>query len=281
MDANSRIELGDGVLIPQLGFGVYQIPGSQTSEMVRLALDAGYRLIDTAQAYGNEAEVGQAVVDSGLPREDVFITTKLSPQRHGYASTIAALEESLQRLRTPYVDLFLLHWPSPDKERYLESWQACERMLGDGKVRSIGVSNLTAAQLEWLAKRSDVVPAVNQVELHPHYQQAELRLYHRSHGTVTEAWSPIARGRSLEDPMLNMLAKKYEKSTAQLVLRWHLQLGNITLIKSATPSRIRDNMALYDFEIEAADMDKIAGLDGDPNGAPSLTIAAGLPRWKP
>lgn len=154
-------------------------------------------------------------------------------------------------------------------------------MLGEGKVRSIGVSNLTVAQLEWLAKRSNVVPAVNQVELHPHYQQAELRLYHRSHGTVTEAWSPIARGRSLADPMLNMLAKKYGKSTAQLVLRWHLQLGNITLIKSATPSRIRDNLALYDFEIEAADMDKIAGLDGDPNGAPSLTIGAGLPRWNP
>jgi 2,5-diketo-D-gluconate reductase A len=229
----------NGVEIPQVGFGVYQIPASRTTEMVRVALDAGYRHVDTAQVYGNEAEVGTAIAESGLPREDVFITTKLNPQHHGYVSTRNELEESLRKLRTSYIDLYLLHWPSPGKDRYLESWRACEDLLAQGKVRSIGVSNLTVADLVWLTERSQTVPAVNQVELHPSFQQGELRQYHHLHGIITEAWGPIARGESLKDPTLQALAKKYGKTPAQLILRWHLQLGNIPLCKSVTPSRIR------------------------------------------
>lgn len=281
MEINEKVTTNNGVDIPLVGFGVHQIPCSQTTEMVRIALDAGYRLIDTAQAYYNEAEVGRAVFESGLPREDIFITTKLSPQHHGFTSAITELEKSLRKLRTPYVDLYLIHWPSPGEARYLESWRACEKLLGDGKVRSIGVSNLSVAHLEWLAMRCETVPALNQVELHPHFQQNELRHYHRSHGIITEAWGPIARGKSLTDPTLETLARKYGKTTAQVILRWHLQLGNITLIKTATHSRVRENLAIFDFQIEAADMARIASLDGDPNGAPSLTIGAGLPRWDP
>ncbi len=274
------IRTNNGVEIPQIGFGVYQIPASRTPEMVRVALDAGYRHVDTAQVYGNEAEVGTAIVESGLPREDLFITTKLNPQHHGYVSTSKELEESLRKLRTSYVDLYLLHWPSPGRERYLESWRACEDLLAEGKVRSIGVSNLTVADLAWLAERSETTPAVNQVELHPNFQQSELRRYHQSHGIITEAWGPIALGKSLKDPTLRRLAEKYEKTPAQLILRWQIQLGNIPLCKSATPSRIRENLAIFDFQIDAEDMQSIARLDGAANGASSRTNESSLPRWQ-
>ena len=274
------IRTNNGVEIPHVGFGVYQIPASRTTEMVRVALDAGYRHVDTAQVYGNEAEVGTAIVESGLPREDVFITTKLNPQHHGYVSTSKELGESLRKLRTSYVDLYLLHWPSPGKDRYFDSWRACEDLLVEGKVRSIGVSNLTVADLAWLAERSETVPAVNQIELHPSFQQGELRRYHHSHGIITEAWGPIALGESLMDPTLQALAKKYGRTPAQLILRWHVQLGNIPLCKSVTPSRIRENLAIFDFQIDAEDMQTIAMLDGVPNGAPSRTNEASLPRWQ-
>lgn len=269
----------NGIEIPQAGFGVYQIPARKTTEMVRVALDAGYRHIDTAQVYGNEAEVGAAIVESGLSREDVFLTTKLNPLHHGYASAGRQLDESLRKLRTSYVDLYLLHWPSPGRDRYLDSWRACEDLLAQGTARAIGVSNLTVADLAWLAERSATVPAVNQVEIHPSFQQDELRRYHHSHGIVTEAWGPIALGQSLTDPTLQALARKYGKTPAQLILRWHLQLGNIPLCKSVTPARIRENLAIFDFLIEADDMARIAALDGDPHGAPSRTLDASLPRW--
>ncbi len=277
----STTRTNNGVEIPQAGFGVYRIPASRTAETVRIALEAGYRHIDTAQAYGNEAEVGTAIVRSGVPREDVFITTKLNPQRHGYVSTGQELEASLRKLRTSYVDLYLLHWPAPGRDRYLESWRACEDLLAEGKVRSIGVSNLAVADLEWLAGRSETVPAVNQVEIHPNFQQDELRQYHDAHGILTEAWGPIAWGESLKDPTLQALAEQYGRTPAQLILRWHLQLGNIPLCKSVTPSRIRENLAIFDFRIDAEDMERIATLDGDPKGAPSRTLSAGLPRWQP
>jgi 2,5-diketo-D-gluconate reductase A len=273
------INTNNGFGIPQVGFGVFQIPASRTTETVRVALDAGYRHVDTAQVYGNEVEVGTAIVDSGLPRENVFITTKLNPQDHGYVSTGQALEKSVRKLQTSYVDLFLLHWPSPGKDRYLESWRACEDLVAEGRVRSIGVSNLTIADLEWLAERSETVPAVNQVEIHPSFQQDELRRYHHSHGIITEAWGPIASGQSLKDPALEAIARKYGVTPAQLILRWHVQLGNVPLCKSVTPSRIRENIAIFDFGIDAEDMARIATLDGDPNGAPSRTMQATLPRW--
>jgi 2,5-diketo-D-gluconate reductase A len=281
MGVAPKIKLKNGVEIPQVGFGVYQIPRSKTTEMVRKAFDVGYRLIDTAEAYGNEKEVGRAVLESGLDRGQVFVTTKLHPQNHGYDSTIAAFEESLRNLRMEYIDLYLLHWPSPGREKYLESWQACEKLLAEGKVRFIGVSNLSVSQLDWLLTRTETIPAVNQIELHPNVQQAKLREFHQAHGILTEAWSPIAQGRSLRDPILNVLAKKYQKSAAQVILRWHLQLGNVALSKSATPSRIKENFDIFDFEIVADDMKKITALDGDPGGAPSRTIAAGFPMWQP
>jgi 2,5-diketo-D-gluconate reductase A len=265
--------------IPPAGFGVFQIPASRTTEVVRVALDAGYRHIDTAQVYGNEAEVGTAIVDSGLSREDVFITTKLNPQRHGYQSTGRELDASLRKLRTSYVDLFLLHWPAPGRDRYLESWRACADLLAQGKVRAIGVSNLTVADLAWLAERSETVPAVNQVELHPSFQQRELRRYHQAHGIITEAWGPLALGESLRDPTIRELAKKYGRTPAQLILRWQVQLGIVPLSRSVTPSRIRENLAIFDFRIDDGDLARIATLDGDPHGAPSRTTTASLPRW--
>ena len=269
----------NGVEIPPVGFGVFQIPASRTTEIVRVALDAGHRHIDTAQVYGNEAEVGTAIAGSGVPRDEVFLTTKLSPLQHGHVSTRRALDESLRRLQTSYVDLYLLHWPSPGRDRYLESWRACEELLAEGKARSIGVSNLTAADLAWLAEHSETVPAVNQVELHPNVQQGPLRQYHHEHGIITEAWGPLALGQSLRDPTLQALAEEYGRTPAQLVLRWHVQLGNIPLPKSVTPSRIRENLAVFDFRIAADDMEEIAALDGDVHGAPSRTTGAGLPRW--
>lgn len=273
------VRTNSGVEIPQLGFGVFQIPASRTIETVRVALDAGYRHIDTAQVYGNETEVGTAIVESGLPREEIFLTTKLNPQHHGYASTIKQFEASLRELRSSYVDLYLLHWPSPGRDRYLESWRACGDLLAAGKVRAIGVSNLTVGDLAWLAERSETVPAVNQVELHPSLQQTELRAYHHAHGIVTEAWGPIALGGSLKDPTLQALAKKYGRTPAQLILRWHVQLGIVPLCKSVTPSRIRENLAIFDFQIDADDMKTIAALDGAPGGASSRTMHASLPRW--
>lgn len=277
MPATMRTSHGSEV--PPVGFGVFQIPASRTTEMVRVALDAGYRHIDTAQAYGNEAEVGRAIRESDVSREDVFITTKLHPQHHGFVSTGKQLEESLRKLGTSYVDLYLLHWPTPGQDRYFESWRACEDLLAQGKVRSIGVSNLTVADLAWLAGRSPTGPAVNQVELHPNFQQDELRRYHHAHGIITEAWGPLAGGGSLKDPTLRALAEKYRKTPAQLILRWQVQLGDIPLCKSVTPSRIRENIAVFDFTIDAEDMERIATLEGDPDGAPSRTLEAHLPRW--
>jgi 2,5-diketo-D-gluconate reductase A len=255
------IRLTSGVEIPQFGFGVFQIPPPDTVAAVRNALDAGYRHIDTAQMYGNEREVGQAIAESGVPREDVFVTTKLANDRHGYDEAIAALGESLRRLGTDYVDLFLIHWPRPRLGRYVETWQAFEKLAADGRARSIGVSNFAPAHLDTLRANTDTVPDVNQVELHPAFQQPELRAYHRAHGIATEAWSPIAQGEVLDDPIIAELAERHDRTPAQVVLRWHIQLGNIVFPKSKTPSRIRENISIFDFELSADDLAMIATLD--------------------
>jgi 2,5-diketo-D-gluconate reductase A len=275
--------LNNGVAIPQVGFGVFQIPRPETVRAVLTAFEAGYRHIDTAQMYGNEAEVGEAVAASGLPRGEVFLTTKLHNERHGHDAALAALDESLERMRTAYVDLYLIHWPVPDEDRYVATWRACEALLADGKARAIGVSNLYADQLQRLAARATIVPAVNQVEVHPHVQRAGLRAYHRAHGIATEAWSPIARGRSLGDPTIATLARKHDKSAAQIILRWQVQAGNVLLTKSATPARMRENIALFDFALDDEDMRTIAALDGDPHGATDRTAEAAhrMPRWTP
>ncbi|WP_326953017.1 aldo/keto reductase [Amycolatopsis sp. NBC_01286] len=255
------VELNNGVRIPQFGFGVFQIPADDTANTVRTALDAGYRHIDTAQMYRNEAGVGAAIAESGLAREDVFVTTKLANDAQGYDNAITALEGSLRRLGLDHVDLYLIHWPLPKTGKYVKTWQGFEDILRAGKARAIGVSNFQPEHLDRLAEETGTVPAVNQIELHPALQQAELREYHRAHGIATEAWSPLARAEVLEDPVLTGLAEKYDRTAAQVVLRWHIQLGNIVFPKSSTPERIRQNIDVFGFELGEEDMAAIGGLD--------------------
>jgi 2,5-diketo-D-gluconate reductase A len=256
------VRLNDGSDIPQFGFGVFQIPAGETGAAVRTALDAGYRHIDTAQMYGNEAEVGRPIAESGVAREDVFVTTKLDNGCHAYDAALDALDESLRRLGFDYVDLFLIHWPRPKEGRYVETWTALEKLKTDGKARSIGVSNFTIEHLDRLADRTGTVPAVNQIELHPQFPQAALRAYHAERGIATEAWSPIGQGGDLlHDERLGALADRHGRSPAQIVLRWHIQLGNIVFPKSVTPERIRENIDVFDFELTADDMSVVDSLD--------------------
>ncbi len=250
-----NIMLNNGVEIPQFGFGVFQVPAEQTAQTVRAAFDAGYRHIDTAQAYGNEEGVGRALAESGLAREEVFISTKLANNRHGEAEAGRALEESLRRLGTDHVDLYLIHWPKPAENRYVETWRGLEKVQAEGRARAIGVSNFTIAHLRRLAAETGTVPAVNQVELHPRLPQAELREYHRANGIATEAWGPIAQGGELlQDPTVADLAHGHGRTPAQVVLRWHVQLGNIVFPKSMRPERMRENIDVFGFELSDDDM---------------------------
>ena len=263
------IQLNNGVEIPQFGFGVFQVPPDETAETVRGALDAGYRHIDTARMYQNEEGVGQAIAASGLPRDELFITTKLNNDSHGYDTAQRAMDESLKKLGLEYVDLFLIHWPRPRENRYVETWKAFEKIASDGKARSIGVSNFTVAHLERLAAETGTVPAVNQVELHPRLVQTALRNYHVEHGIATEAWSPIAKGGDLlTDGTVKALAEKYGKTPAQVVLRWHLQLGNIVFPKSMKPERMRENIDVFDFDLSNDDMDAVSALDRNERTGP-------------
>ncbi|MDT7556055.1 MAG: 2,5-diketo-D-gluconate reductase [Pseudonocardiales bacterium] len=263
-----NIRLNNGTEIPQFGFGVFQIPPAETAGAVREAFAAGYRHIDTAQMYGNEEGVGEAIKDSDLSRGEVFVTTKLNNDAHGYNSAISALDESLKKLQLDYVDLYLIHWPLPHQDRYVETWKGFEKLLADGKARSIGVSNFQPAHLDRLAKETDTVPAVNQIELHPLLTQTELRKYHAEHGIATEAWSPIAQGEVLGEQTITSLADKYGKSPAQVVLRWHLQVGNIVFPKSVNPDRVRENIDVFDFELADDDMDAIAAMDAGHRTGP-------------
>jgi 2,5-diketo-D-gluconate reductase A len=264
-----RIRLNNGVEIPQFGFGVFQVPPDETAETVRAAFDAGYRHIDTAQMYQNEEGVGQAIAASGLARDELFITTKLNNDSHGYDSAQRAIDESLKKLGLEYVDLFLIHWPRPQEDRYVETWKAFEKIASDGKARSIGVSNFTVAHLERLAAETGTVPAVDQIELHPRLVQRQLRNYLVENGIATEAWSPIAQGGDLlHDDTLTALADKYGKTPAQVVLRWHLQLGNIVFPKSMKPERMRENIDVFDFDLSNDDMDAVAALDRDERTGP-------------
>jgi 2,5-diketo-D-gluconate reductase A len=257
-----NIRLNNGVEIPQFGFGTWQVPAEDTAGVVRAALDAGYRHIDTAQMYGNEEGVGRAVAESGLARDEVFLTPKLNNDGHGYDAALRRLDESLRKLGTDHVDLYLIHWPRPREDRYVDTWRGFEKALADGRTRAIGVSNFTITHLERLAAETDTVPAVNQIELHPRLVQRELRNYHVEHGIATEAWSPIGQGQGLlDEPTLAELGEKYGKTPAQVVLRWHLQLGNIVFPKSMRPERIRENIAVFDFELSNDDMDVVSALD--------------------
>ncbi|MEU0795751.1 aldo/keto reductase [Amycolatopsis sp. NPDC005961] len=262
------VELNNGVRIPQFGFGVFQIPPEETAQAVRTALEAGYRHIDTAQMYRNEQGVGAGIAESGIPREDVFVTTKLANDAHGHDNAITALEGSLQRLGFDYVDLYLIHWPLPHKNNYVATWRGFEDILRAGKARAIGVSNFQPAHLDRLAEETGTVPAVNQIELHPALQQTELRAYHREHGIATEAWSPLAQAEVLSDPVLTDLAEKHGRTAAQVVLRWHIQLGNIVFPKSSSPERIKQNIDVFGFELDDEDMTAIGKLDAGRRTGP-------------
>lgn len=255
------VTLHDGVEIPQLGFGVFQIPVEETQEKVEEALSVGYRHVDTAAAYGNEAEVGAAIAATGVRREDVFVTTKLWNSEQGYDSTLRAFDKSLERLGTGHVDLYLIHWPRPAEDLFLDTWRAFERIHEEGGARSIGVSNFRAEDLERLEEEAERQPTVNQVELHPRFQQAELRAWHADHGVATEAWAPLAQGDLLKDGTIETVAAHHDRSPAQAILRWHLQVGNVVIPKSVTPERIRENFEVFDFELSEDDMAALERLD--------------------
>jgi 2,5-diketo-D-gluconate reductase A len=257
------VELNDGHTIPQLGFGVFQIEPADTVEAVRLALETGYRHIDTAEMYGNEKEVGEAVRTSGLDRGEVFVTSKLNNSYHRPDDARRAFETTLSELGFDHLDLFLIHWPLPTlyDGDFVSTWKTLEEFKADGRARSIGVSNFQVDHLERLAAEADVVPAVNQIELHPYFQNQEVRAHGESHGIATEAWSPIAQGEVLDDPVIAEIAEKLGRTPAQVVLRWHIQRGRIVFPKSTTPERIRENFELFDFELEPGDAEAIDSLD--------------------
>ena len=260
MSTVPTITLNNGRTIPQLGFGVWQIPDEEAESAVGLALEAGYRSIDTAEAYGNERGVGRAIAASGLPREEVFVTTKV--WQHGYDTVLRSFDASLERLGLEYVDLYLIHWPLPAQDRYVETWRALERIHQEGRAKSIGVSNFLPEHLARLGDETSVTPVLNQIELHPWFQQREAREFHRGLNMVTEAWSPLGQGKGLlQDETIGRVAEKHGRTPAQVVLRWHLQLGNVVIPKSATPARIKENIDVFSFELDDDDMETLAGLD--------------------
>jgi 2,5-diketo-D-gluconate reductase A len=255
------IELHDGVSIPQLGFGVFQVPPEETQQAVERALEVGYRHIDTAAAYRNEAGVAAGIAASGLPREDVFVTSKLWNSEQGYDSTLRACERSLEKLGTDRMDLYLIHWPVPTEDQFLDTWRAFERIHEEGKSRSIGVSNFRVEDSERLRAEAESLPTVNQIELHPRHQQAELRAYHHEHAIATEAWSPLAQGAVLGERAIAAIADHHKRTPAQVILRWHVQIGNVVIPKSVTPERMRENFEIFDFELEQDELEAIAALD--------------------
>jgi 2,5-diketo-D-gluconate reductase A len=256
------ITLNNGVEIPQLGFGVFQIDPAETKDATLAALEVGYRHIDTAEMYGNEKGVGEAVRASGLAREDVFVTSKLNNGFHQYDDALKAFDTTLSDLGLDYLDLFLVHWPLPGIDvDYVETWKAMEKMYESGRVKAIGVSNFKEHHLDRLAQETTVVPAVNQIEVHPYLAQDKLRAFNAEKGIATEAWSPIAQGKVLDDPAITSVAEALGKTPAQVTLRWHLQRGDIVFPKSVTRSRVEENFALFDFELSEQDMATITALD--------------------
>jgi 2,5-diketo-D-gluconate reductase A len=266
------IRLNNGVEIPQLGFGVFTVPPEQTEGVTRTALEIGYRHVDTAQMYGNEAGVGRAVRAAGLPRDEVFVTSKLDNPNHARDEALRSFDRTLAELGFDRVDLFLIHWPLPEVGDYVDTWHAMEEIYRSGRARAIGVSNFQPHHLRRLLAAAEVVPAVNQVEVHPYLVQDEVREFGAEHGIVTEAWAPIARGRVLDDPVITMIAKRLERTPAQVTLRWAVQRGDVVFPKSVTRSRIEENFGLFDFELADDEMAEITALDRhertgpDPDG---------------
>ncbi|MFF9378296.1 aldo/keto reductase [Streptomyces griseoluteus] len=263
------IILNNGVEMPQLGFGVWQVPDDEAERAVTTALETGYRSIDTAAIYGNEEGTGKAIAASGVPREDLFVTTKLWNSDQGYDSTLRAFDTSLEKLGLDYLDLYLIHWPLPARDNYLDTYRAFEKLYSEGRVRAIGVSNFLPEHLERLIAETSVVPAVNQIELHPQLQQRAAREFDSEHGIATEAWSPLGQGKGLlEVPAIVAIARKHGRTPAQVVLRWHIQLGNIVIPKSVTPSRIKENIEVFDFSLDDEDLAAIGALDEDKRLGP-------------
>ncbi|MEW1657433.1 aldo/keto reductase [Streptomyces sp. NPDC093707] len=262
MSTVPSITLNNDVTMPQLGYGVWQIPDEEAFTAVGHALEAGYRSVDTAAIYGNEEGTGRALAASGIAREELFVTTKLWNAEQGYDATLRAFDASLAKLGLEYVDLYLIHWPLPARDTYVDTYKALEKIYAEGRAKAIGVSNFLPAHLERLLGETSIVPAVNQIELHPQLQQAESRAFHAKHGIATEAWSPLGQGKGLlTDPTITKIAEKHGKTPAQVVLRWHLQVGNVVIPKSATPSRIRENFDVFGFELDGEDLSAVAGLD--------------------
>jgi 2,5-diketo-D-gluconate reductase A len=262
------VRLNNGVDIPQLGFGVFQVKPSETTEAVATALQVGYRHIDTAEMYGNEKEVGQAIAQSGIDPSEVFVTSKLNNDKHSFDVALRAFDQTLTDLATERIDLFLIHWPLPTVGDFVETWKALERVYAEGRARAIGVSNFQAHHLRRLFDETEIVPAVNQIEAHPYLAQEELLAFDAENGIATEAWSPLAQGAVLNDPVVVDVARAYGKTSAQVVLRWHVQRNSIVFPKSVTPSRIQENFEIFDFELSDADMDRISELNRDERTGP-------------
>ena len=270
------VALAHGVTMPQLGFGLWRVPADEAERAVTTALEAGYRSLDTAALYGNEEGVGAAVAKSGLPRDELFITTKVWNSDHGFDSTLRAFDTSMTKLGLDVLDLYLIHWPVPSRDLYVETWRAVEQLYRDGRVRAIGVSNFTPTHLRRLFVECEVRPVLNQVELHPWFSQDELRAFHGEHQVVTEAYSPLGQGRGvLEEPVLAEIGRAHGVGPAQVVLRWHLQLGNVAIPKSVTPERIRSNLDVFGFELSTGEMAQVSGLDRGQRLAPDPDTFAG------
>ncbi|MEH3034762.1 MAG: aldo/keto reductase [Aeromicrobium erythreum] len=268
MPVAPTVTLNDGVEIPQLGLGVFQVDPAETQATVETALEVGYRHIDTAKIYGNEAEVGAALQAAGLPRDEVFVTTKLWNSDQGHDATLRAFDTSMEKLGLDVLDLYLIHWPTPAKDTFVDTWKAFETLLADGRVRSIGVSNFRAQDLQRLADEGLTTPSVNQIELHPYLTQDTLRAYGAEHGIATEAWSPLAQGGVLDDPVITGIAKDHDADPGQVVLAWHLALGNIVFPKSSSPERIRSNFASLELSLSDDEVAAISALNKDERTGP-------------
>lgn len=256
------ITLNNGLKMPQLGFGVWQVPNEEATTAVEKAIEVGYRSIDTAKIYENEQGVGKAIANSNVPREELFITTKVWNTDQGYENTLQAYEESLEKLGLRYVDLYLIHWPTPEYDQYVETYRALEKLYKDGRVRAIGVCNFNVEHLERIIAECEIVPVVNQVECHPYLQQNELKDFCDQHHIYLEAWSPLMQGgKVLQDPVITKIAEKHQRTPAQVVLRWHLQANHIVIPKTVTPSRMEQNFSVFDFELTSDDMKAIKALD--------------------
>lgn len=272
--SSPTLTLADGLTAPQLGLGVWLTPADVTAQCVQTALRVGYRLIDTAAVYENEAAVGEGVRAAGLARSDVFITTKLWNTHHDYDQALRAFEKSLQRLQMDYVDLYLIHWPVPARDRYIDAWRALIRLQEEGRARSIGVCNFMVEHLRRIIGETGVIPVVNQIELHPRFQQTELRSFHASKGIVTQSWSPLGHGQLLKHPELARIAARHGKTPAQAIIRWHLDSGLMVIPKSIRAERIEENFEVFDFRLDEEDLAAIAKLDtpGGRIGADPLTF---------